>query len=91
MKFTLPFPPSVNSYWRSLNKETARSKLLVSEAGRSLKHVMGAAVIEQLKVAPKPSALPAEVATILYPSDYRRRDLDDYNKTPFDAFTYAGI
>ncbi|SAY06441.1 bacteriophage V crossover junction endodeoxyribonuclease [Klebsiella pneumoniae] len=26
MKFILPFPPSVNSYWRSPNKGTAKGK-----------------------------------------------------------------
>ncbi|PCR31608.1 hypothetical protein CQA89_32500, partial [Klebsiella pneumoniae] len=48
MKFILPFPPSVNSYWRSPNKGTAKGKLLVSEAGRKFKHAVRAAIIEQL-------------------------------------------
>lgn len=61
MKFILPFPPSVNSYWRSPNKGTAKGKLLVSEAGRKFKHAVRAAIIEQLKAVPKPSASPAEV------------------------------
>ncbi|HFT3208409.1 RusA family crossover junction endodeoxyribonuclease [Klebsiella pneumoniae] len=91
MKFILPFPPSVNSYWRSPNKGTAKGKLLVSEAGRKFKHAVRAAIIEQLKAVPKPSASPAEVVIVLYPPDFRRRDLDNYNKALFDALTYAGI
>ncbi|HEC0670881.1 bacteriophage V crossover junction endodeoxyribonuclease [Klebsiella quasipneumoniae] len=91
MKFILPFPPSVNSYWRSPNKGTAKGKLLVSEAGRKFKHAVRAVIIEQLKAVPKPSASPAEVVIVLYPPDYRRRDLDNYNKALFDALTYAGI
>ena len=82
MKFILPFPPSVNSYWRSPNKGTAKGKLLVSEAGRKFKHAVRAAIIEQLK---------AEVVIVLHPPDYRRHDLDNYNKALFDALTYAGI
>ncbi|HCD2376233.1 TPA: RusA family crossover junction endodeoxyribonuclease [Klebsiella pneumoniae] len=91
MKFILPFPPSVNSYWRSPNKGTAKGKLLVSEAGRKFKHAVRAAIIEQLKAVPKLSASPAEVVIVLHPPDYRRRDLDNYNKALFDALTYAGI
>lgn len=53
MKFILPFPPSVNSYWRSPNKGTAKGKLLVSEAGRKFKHAVRAAIIEQLISSPK--------------------------------------
>lgn len=65
--------------------------MLVSEAGRKFKHAVRAAIIEQLKAVPKPSASPAEVVIVLYPPDYRRRDLDNYNKALFDALTYAGI
>ena len=81
----------MNSYWRSPNKGTAKGKLLVSEAGRKLKHAVRAAIIEQLKAVPKPSASPAEVVIVLHPPDYRRRDLDNYNKALFDVLTYAGI
>ena len=91
MKFILPFPPSVNAYWRSPNKGAAKGKLLVSEAGRRFKHAVRAAIIEQLKAIPRPSAANAEVAIVLYPPDYRRRDLDNYNKALFDALTFAGI
>ncbi|VUC84984.1 bacteriophage V crossover junction endodeoxyribonuclease [Raoultella terrigena] len=91
MKFLLPFPPSVNAYWRSPNKGPAKGKLLVSVAGRKFKHAVRAAVIEQLRDIPKPSSAPAAVEIILYPPDYRRRDLDNYNKALLDALTYAGI
>ncbi|EPR8379442.1 RusA family crossover junction endodeoxyribonuclease [Klebsiella variicola] len=82
--------PFLHHRW-SPNKGTAKGKLLVSEAGRKFKHAVRAAIIEQLKAVPKPSASPAEVVIVLYPPDYRRRDLDNYNKALFDALTYAGI
>lgn len=91
MKFFLPFPPSVNTYWRSPNKGAAKGKILVSEVGRRFKHAARAAIIEQLKAFPKPSSAPAAVEIILYPPDYRRRDLNNYNKALLDALTYAGI
>jgi crossover junction endodeoxyribonuclease RusA len=91
MKFLLPFPPSVNAYWRSPNKGPAKGKLLVSAAGRKFKHAVRVAVIEQLRTIPKPSSAPATVEIMLYPPDYRRRDLDNYNKALFDALTFAGI
>lgn len=91
MKFTLPFPPSVNAYWRSPNKGVSKGKHLVSAAGRKFKNAVRAAIFLQLRAIPKPSSSPAAVDIILYPPDYRRRDLDNYNKALFDALTYAGI
>lgn len=91
MKFILPFPPSVNTYWRSPNKGPAKGKHLVSAAGRKFKHAVLSAIIDQLRAIPKPSTAPAAVEIILYPPDYRRRDLDNYNKALLDALTYAGI
>ncbi|HBW7282820.1 TPA: RusA family crossover junction endodeoxyribonuclease [Klebsiella pneumoniae] len=66
-------------------------KHLVSAAGRKFKHAVRSAIIEQLRAIPKPSTAPAAVEIILYPPDYRRRDLDNYNKALLDALTYAGI
>ncbi|MBX4563398.1 hypothetical protein CF042_29685, partial [Klebsiella pneumoniae] len=34
MKLTLPFPPSVNSYWRAPSKGPLKGRHLVSETGR---------------------------------------------------------
>lgn len=85
------FPTQRELLLASPNKGTAKGKLLVSEAGRKFKHAVRAAIIEQLKAVPKPSASPAEVVIVLHPPDYRRRDLDNYNKALFDALTYAGI
>ena len=67
MKFFLPFPPSVNTYWRSPNKGAAKGKHLVSAAGRKFKHAVRSAVIEQLRAIPKPSTVPAGVEIILCP------------------------
>ncbi|MEQ4874062.1 RusA family crossover junction endodeoxyribonuclease [Klebsiella oxytoca] len=91
MKLTLPFPPSVNSYWRAPSKGPLKGRHLVSEAGRKFQKAARAAIIEQLRAVPKPSTALAEVHIVLYPPDQRRRDIDNYNKALLDALTYAGI
>lgn len=91
MKLTLPFPPSVNTYWRAPNKGPLAGRHLISAAGRKYQSDACAAIIEQLRRLPKPSTTPAAVAIILFPPDQRRRDLDNYNKALFDVLTHAGV
>ncbi|EHL9937452.1 RusA family crossover junction endodeoxyribonuclease [Salmonella enterica subsp. enterica serovar 4,[5],12:b:-] len=91
MKLTLPFPPSVNTYWRAPNKGPLKGHHMVSASGRKYQSEACAAVIEQLRRLPKPSTAPAAVEIILYPPDKRIRDLDNYNKALFDALTHAGV
>ncbi|ENF7834480.1 RusA family crossover junction endodeoxyribonuclease [Salmonella enterica] len=91
MKLTLPFPPSVNTYWRAPNKGPLKGRHMASASGRKYQSEACAAVIEQLRRLPKPSTVPAAVEIILYPPDKRIRDLDNYNKALFDALTHAGV
>lgn len=91
MKLTLPFPPSVNAYWRSPNSGPLKGRTLVSAKGREYQSDACAAIIEQLRKLPNPSSAPAAVEIVLFPPDARRRDIDNYNKALFDALTHAGI
>ena len=91
MKLTLPFPPSVNTYWRAPNSGPLKGRHLISAKGRAYQSAACAAIIEQLRRLPKPSTVPASVEIILFPPDARRRDIDNYNKALFDALTHAGI
>jgi len=91
MKLILPFPPSVNAYWRSPNSGPLKGRTMVSAKGRTFKSAARAAIIEQLRCLPKPSAAPASVEITLYPPDSRSRDIDNYNKALFDALTHAGV
>jgi len=86
MKLTLPFPPSVNSYWRNTPKG-----VLISASGRSFRANALAAIMEQLRRAPKPITVNVDVSVILYPPTRQRRDLDNYQKALFDSLTHAGI
>ena len=87
MKLILPFPPSVNTYWRHPNKGAFAGKSLISEAGRKFQSAACAAIVEQLRRLPKPTSAPASVEIVLFPPDNRIRDLDNYNKALFDALT----
>ena len=91
MKFTLPFPPSVNTYWRAPNSGPLKGRHLISAKGRAYQSAACAAIIEQLRRLPKPSNSPASVEIMLFPPDARRRDIDNYNKALFDALTHAGV
>jgi len=91
MKLTLPFPPSVNAYWRAPTSGPLKGRHLVSAAGRKYQSAARSSIIEQLHMLPKPSAAPAAVEILLCPPDARRRDIDNYNKALFDSLTKAGI
>ena len=86
MKLTLPFPPSVNTYWRN-----TRQGVLISASGRSFRSNALAAIMQQLRRAPKPITVNVAVSVILYPPDKRPRDLDNYLKAAFDSLTHAGV
>ncbi|NAL34143.1 hypothetical protein GUB09_25100 [Escherichia coli] len=64
MKLILPFPPSVNTYWRHPNKGAFAGKSLISAAGRKFQSAACAAIVEQLRRLPKPTSN-QEVATML--------------------------
>ncbi|ELS2578750.1 crossover junction endodeoxyribonuclease [Escherichia coli] len=75
MKLILPFPPSVNTYWRHPNKGAFAGKSLISTAGRKFQGAACAAIIEQLRRLPKPTSAPASVEIVLFPPDTRRSRL----------------
>ncbi|MGQ7093073.1 RusA family crossover junction endodeoxyribonuclease, partial [Escherichia coli] len=55
MKLTLPFPPSVNTYWRAPNSGPLKGRHLISARGRAYQSAACAAIVEQLRRLPKPS------------------------------------
>ena len=83
----LPFPPSMNGYWRSLRTGKLAGRVLISERGRAFRKAVEDIgrlhEIEKLDGALK--------ATIwLHPPDRRRRDIDNPIKPLLDALTHAG-
>lgn len=91
MKLILPFPPTVNTYWRTPNSGPLKGRHLVSAGGRKYQAAVLTAIVEQLRRLPKTSTTLAAVEILLYPPDRRRRDIDNYNKALFDALTHAGV
>ncbi len=86
MKLTLPFPPSVNGYWRATN-----TGMKISASGRSFRTNAIEAILAQLKRRLQPITVNVEVTVFLYPPDKRRRDLDNYQKALFDSLSHAGV
>ena len=81
---TLPFPPSVNRYWRHVNGKT-----LISRAGREFRDRVGQILAHRF--FPKPLLEELAVAIDLHPPDHRRRDVDNYCKATLDAIEHAGV
>ncbi|XUA20697.1 RusA family crossover junction endodeoxyribonuclease [Citrobacter sp. OP27] len=91
MKLVLPFPPSVNTYYRAPNKGALKGKHLISEQGRKYKKAVYASVVTQYGGIPKAITCDVEVEIVLYPPSRQRRDLDNYNKALFDALTNSRV
>lgn len=89
VELTLPFPPSVNRYWRAPTTGKLAGRHLISEAGRNYRREAIAMIRDQYKGEPLSGRL--EVTLILCPPDRRKRDIDNYCKGLFDAMSHAGF
>jgi Holliday junction resolvase RusA-like endonuclease len=82
MEIELPYPPSINHYWRRVGPRT-----LISREGRRFRQrVM--ALLAARGVEPLVGDLAVEVE--VYPPDRRRRDLDNCLKSLLDALQHGG-
>lgn len=79
---TLPWPPSVNHYWR-----TWRGRMLISRHGRAYRDHVGA-ILKAAGVTPQ--AGPLAVHVELYPPDRRKRDVDNTFKAIGDSLQHGG-
>ena len=84
IQITLPWPPTVNTYWRVFN-----GRSILSEAGRRYR----VAVAEQVLIqrAAKHITQPVRVEIEAFRPDKRRRDLDNLLKALLDSLTAAGV
>ena len=83
--FSLPYPPSVNQYWR---KRKGQQKNYISEAGKKFRaDVLAIAFTQRIK---KSTGLVA-VTLVPYPPDLRERDGDNLWKAVLDGLVSAGV
>ena len=88
-RLTLPWPPSVNHYWR-----TARGNTYISAAGKTYRSlVTRVASIDTPECVrcnvPMLGRLAVDV--LAYQADARRRDVDNLLKALLDALAYARV
>lgn len=80
LEFTLPYPPSVNHYWRHDRGQTHISAAGFAYRGKVL------AVLRGTKMVIGRIACTIDI----YPPDRRRRDVDNICKCLLDAMNHAG-
>lgn len=80
---TLPYPPTVNTYWRH-----AHGKTYLSAQGHQYQLAVLVVVIDADKPRMEGRLL---VEVDVYPPDRRTRDLDNTGKALCDALKYAGV
>lgn len=94
LELALPFPPSVNAYYRSVAnpKRKGQVMVLISKKGREYRKAVANAVRLQWPQLPiRALTGRLSVTVFLSPPDKRKRDIDNYHKALFDALTHAGV
>tara|TARA_Y100001963_G_scaffold120364_1_gene168241 strand:- start:4 stop:342 length:339 start_codon:yes stop_codon:yes gene_type:complete len=77
MRIDLPWPPSVNRYWRNW-----RGRTVISAEGRTFRELVRARLANVDTFGPDARLL---VAIDAYPPDRRKRDIDNLTKATLDA------
>jgi Holliday junction resolvase RusA-like endonuclease len=82
LEFELPYPPSINHYWRRVGERT-----LISREGRRFRQRV-VAILAARQVAPLGGPLAVDVD--VHPPDDQRRDVDNLQKPLLDALEHGG-
>ncbi len=80
----MPWPPSVNTYWRTFN-----GRMIISEKGRLYRKEVADQVLIQRGAKHFAGKLKVEIEA--FRPDKRRRDLDNLLKAILDGMTHAGV
>ena len=83
LQFDLPYPPSVNHYWRRVGART-----LISRQGRTFRESV-CSLLALRRLRPLEGWL--KVHLQIFPPDRRRRDVDNIQKPVLDALQHAGV
>jgi crossover junction endodeoxyribonuclease RusA len=84
IELTLPWPPSVNTYWRNFD-----GRMIISARGREYRELVGDQMTIQKTV--KHFTGPLRVVIEAWRPDRRRRDLDNLLKATLDGLAHAGV
>ena len=84
IEITLPWPPSVNTYWRNFD-----GRMIISAKGREYRETVGDQMTVQKMV--RHFAGPLRVVIEAWRPDKRRRDLDNLLKAILDGLAHAGV
>lgn len=82
-EFEMPWPPSVNGYWR-----TFRNRQIISKRGREYR-VNAIEVLNNLGLSGELIPNRLKVNLTLNPPTLRKYDVDNFNKALFDAITHS--
>lgn len=82
LHFDLPYPPSVNHYWRRVGART-----LISRAGRAFRERV-CSLLAARRIDPLDGPLAVQIE--IFPPDHRRRDIDNLQKALLDALEHGG-
>jgi crossover junction endodeoxyribonuclease RusA len=89
VQLKLPWPPSVNGYWRTVGKGQ-----ILSKDARDYHKRAAEKLAEQLPLGDAPlwpDGIEFETHVLLCPKDKRRRDVDNWTKGIYDAMTMAKV
>lgn len=81
---TLPYPPSVNNYWRM-----SHGRFYINQKGVDFRNAVQSIVSQARANNKVKGRLKAEIFAIM--PDRRVRDLDNLNKAILDSLTYSQV
>ena len=81
----LPFPPSLNTAWRSTPKG-----VLLAKSGRQYRENVFAAVLAEPD-RPRFGSARVSISIDMHRGDRRKYDIDNYAKSVLDAIVEAGV
>lgn len=86
----LPYPPSVNGYWRHTMIQ-GKPRVLISAEGRKYRTQVHHAILMHTPSQRKAPSGRLAVNITAHAPDRRARDLDNINKGLLDALVHAGV
>jgi len=85
----LPWPPSVNHYWRHVTSGKLAGRTLISQQGRDYRRAVTEDIHRRTLLQKPVGRLSVHVEA--FPPDARHRDLDNIGKALLDALAHAGV